>query len=155
MTADFSTRKLVTAARAPQLVENRHLPPSMVGTMSSPRMKDGWSQVLSPPRLSRALQAAQDTCHAQALTQGWDPALFFELQSTLQKRDAVAAELKGKLETLRESHASEVQELRVKIDMLLQTPSTEPMQCAAEVKICTTKKEKPTSTNGKGAQVSP
>lgn len=118
-------------------------------------MKDGWSQVLSPPRLSRALQAAQDTCDAQALTQGWDPALFFEIQSTLQKRDAVAAELKGKLETLRESHASEVQELRVKIDMLLQTPSTEPMQCAAEVKICTTKKEKPTSTNGKGAQVSP
>ncbi|KAH7960528.1 hypothetical protein HPB49_020945 [Dermacentor silvarum] len=78
------------------------------------RINDGCSQVPSKPScMSSTLQAVQDTCDAEAQSQGWDPALFNELESTLRKCDAVAAELKGKLETLRKSHANEVQELRV------------------------------------------
>ncbi|XP_065294804.1 uncharacterized protein [Dermacentor albipictus] len=119
------------------------------------RMKDGWSQVSSPPRcMSRALQAVQKMCDAEVQTQGWDPALFNELMSTVQKHDAEVAELKGKLESLRESHATEVRELRNKIGKLLQTPPTEPTRSAAEEKNCAAEKEKPTGTNGQDTLVS-
>ncbi|KAH7979588.1 hypothetical protein HPB49_009989 [Dermacentor silvarum] len=58
-------------------------------------MKNRWIQVSSPPRcMSRALQAAQETCYAETQSQGWDTALFIE-DSTLQKRDSDVAEVKG------------------------------------------------------------
>ncbi|KAH7978807.1 hypothetical protein HPB49_006853 [Dermacentor silvarum] len=58
-------------------------------------MKNRWIQVSSPPRcMSRALQAAQETCYAETQSQGWDTALFIE-DSTLQKRDSEVAEVKG------------------------------------------------------------
>ncbi|XP_049520271.1 uncharacterized protein LOC125944151 [Dermacentor silvarum] len=79
-------------------------------------------------------------------------ALFIELESTLRKRDAVAVELKEKLEDLRESHADEVQELRVNS---LQTPPPEQTGSATGLKTSTAKKKKPTGTHGEEDQVSP
>ncbi|XP_072142823.1 uncharacterized protein [Dermacentor andersoni] len=62
------------------------------------RMKDGWDQAPSPPCLSRALQAVQETCDAETRTQEWDPARFAVLESPPRKRDAEIAELLGRLE---------------------------------------------------------
>lgn len=118
--------------------------------------KDGWSEVHSIPRLSRAFHPGKDTCDAIALTQGWDPAQFSELECTLRKRDAEIAELKAMLENLRESHASEVKELRAEIDKLRQTPPPPPPRNAAKAKNRNAKKQqKPTGKNGAGAQGHP
>ncbi|KAH7980073.1 hypothetical protein HPB49_012948 [Dermacentor silvarum] len=65
------------------------------GEQEERSMKNGWIQVSSPPRfMSRALQAVQETCYAEAQSQGWNTALFIE-DSTLQKRDSEDAEVKG------------------------------------------------------------
>ncbi|KAH7960182.1 hypothetical protein HPB49_017568 [Dermacentor silvarum] len=120
------------------------------------QMQYGCSQAPWPPCLPRALQAVQQTGDPEAQPHELDPARFTELESPLPKRDAEIAELKERLETFRESQASEVQDLRVKIGQLLQVPPPAPQLSAAELKNCTAKKEKkPTGSNGAGAQVSP
>ncbi|KAH7977696.1 hypothetical protein HPB49_003191 [Dermacentor silvarum] len=116
-------------------------------------MKDGWSQVSSPP----ALQAMQEMCNAESQIQGGVPAPFIEMESTLQKRDSEIAKLKGRLKTLQESHSKEEQDLLVMIDELLQMPRPDPARRAAEVKNPISKIEKPTGmcTNEEDAKVSP
>ncbi|KAH7978771.1 hypothetical protein HPB49_006706 [Dermacentor silvarum] len=121
------------------------------GEQEEGSMKVGWSHVSSPP----ALQAVQETCDTKAQKQEWDPAVFIEMQSTLEKNEAEVAELKGRMEAHRESDDSEEQELRVKIDELFQMPPKEQTQKAAEVKNPTAIKDKPTGTNGEDDQVSP
>ncbi|KAH7960183.1 hypothetical protein HPB49_017569 [Dermacentor silvarum] len=117
------------------------------------RMKYCWSQVPSPPSKSQALQAVQETCDAEGQTQNWDPARFTE--STLRKHDVDVTELKWRPQTIWESHASELQQLRVKIDKLLRPTPPAPPLSAAELRNCTAKKErKPTSTKGAGVQFS-
>ncbi|KAH7978808.1 hypothetical protein HPB49_006854 [Dermacentor silvarum] len=119
-----------TSVRECQLVDLQHYESAIdeeEDEQEEPRMKDTCSQVPSPPGcLSRAPQAVQDACDSEAHTQGWDPALLNELTSTPRKRDVVTEELKGKLEALRERPSSEVQELRDKMDKLLQTLPPEP-----------------------------
>ncbi|KAH7981157.1 hypothetical protein HPB49_022094 [Dermacentor silvarum] len=147
-----------TSARECQLVDLQHYESAIDEEQNEeePRMKDACSQVPSPPGcLSRAMQAVQDACDAEAQTQGWDPALFIELTSTPRNRDVVTAELKGELEALQERHASEVQELRDKMDKLLQTLPPEPTRSEVKVKNHTAKKEKPTSKNWEGALIRP
>ncbi|KAH7937833.1 hypothetical protein HPB49_016581 [Dermacentor silvarum] len=78
------------------------------------RVRNGSTQVPSLPRCeSRALQVVQDTCDAEALTHGWDPAPFTELQPKLDKCDAEIAELQeGAENSPREPCAQRAADLR-------------------------------------------
>ncbi|KAH7974913.1 hypothetical protein HPB49_021387 [Dermacentor silvarum] len=95
------------------------------------QMKNGWTQVHSLPRReSRALQAARETCDAEAQAHGWDPARFTELQSKPIKCNAETAELKERLRTLQESHVLESEQLRVKIEKFRKgTPQATTAEC--------------------------
>ncbi|KAH7937831.1 hypothetical protein HPB49_016579 [Dermacentor silvarum] len=116
------------------------------------RMKNRWTQVPSLPRCeSRALQVVQKTCGAEALTHGWDPARFPELQSKLDNFS------RRGLRALQESHAREAQQLRFKIDKLRKvTPQAPPLNAAEVTKNHPAMNElRPTGTNGARAQVIP
>ncbi|XP_054927321.1 uncharacterized protein slam isoform X4 [Dermacentor andersoni] len=85
--------------------------------------KDGSSQTPSRPRCqSRALQAVQLTCDAEAQTQGWDPAQFAEMELLLRKRNTEISQLQERLASVQEEHAREMQQLRLKIEELQKRP---------------------------------
>ncbi|KAH7981222.1 hypothetical protein HPB49_022446 [Dermacentor silvarum] len=122
------------------------------------RMKNGWTQVPSLPRWeSRALQAVPESCNAEAQTHGWEPACFTEMQSDVMKCDAKIAELNERLRSLQESHAREAQQLRAKIDELLEGTPQAPPRNAAEVtnNRPAMNQQRSTDTNGGRAQVIP
>ncbi|XP_075548192.1 uncharacterized protein LOC142582398 isoform X4 [Dermacentor variabilis] len=85
--------------------------------------KDGSSQTPSRPRCqSRALQAVQLTCDAEAQTQGWDPAQFAEMELLLRKRNTEISHLQERLASVLEEHAREIQQLHLKIEELQKRP---------------------------------
>lgn len=115
------------------------------------RMKDVCSQVPSRSDCQpRARQVARQTRDAEVQTQEWDATEMAELELTLSKREAEIAKLKQRLKNLDESHAREMQKLRMKVVKLIKRPPSEPLRSAAKVKSSRTtlNDRKPTATDG-------
>ncbi|KAH7950374.1 hypothetical protein HPB49_023228 [Dermacentor silvarum] len=117
------------------------------------RKKDGWSQVPSPARRQpRALQALQQTCDAEAPGPGVGYCPVFRRARVIgaeAKRRNRGALLTSLPETLRRSRAREVQQLRVKIDKLLEIAGNTSAE-SGRVKIVP-RRRVPASTNAPGS----
>ncbi|KAH7962724.1 hypothetical protein HPB52_017671 [Rhipicephalus sanguineus] len=136
-----SSRSCLESAMEEQSEEEKHV------------LKDASCQV---PGQGQGLQAVQETSDADAQTKELDISRFVELQSTLQSRDEDATQLKERLENVRQSQVSEVQQLRLKIEQLLTKPQAATPQYVVRMRNrMATREQKPVGKNRAGGEVHP
>ncbi|KAL1466232.1 hypothetical protein MTO96_026804 [Rhipicephalus appendiculatus] len=122
----------------------------------SHRLKDAACQVSSPPPCShsRGVQAVRETSDAEGQTDELDISRFLELQSTPQSGDVDVAQMKERLQNLRQNHVGDEQQL--KTEQVLKRPQEAASQYFVQLKNFTaTKEKKAVNKNRTSDEVSP